>query len=459
MRRRLVLSTLTAVLLAVFLLGVPLAVAGDLLLADQSRHDVEQRARAMALSVDHRLAEHESVDPATLAEALGGPLRGHVLGATVHAPSGDWRVGTLPQGPAYVGEAATTSGVIVRVSVAKDDVRSDMFRAGGVVLALSVVAAGAAVALGLVQARRLSRPMVELAGNAERLGAGESRLVPISSGVAEVDQVEEVLERSARRMAATLAAERDFTSDASHQLRTPLTALSMRLEEIAAAETVEDAQEEARIALVQVERLTQVVQDLLARSRRAHHDSRQAIALDDVVMQQRQEWSATFDSAGRSLIVDGERGLLVQATSGALAQVLATLLDNSLVHGAGTVCVTTRSAGGSVVVEVSDEGAGVPAELGQRIFARSVSSAGSTGLGLALARDLATADGGRLELLHGTPPVFAVFLIAARAAPSAPAGPAAPATPSAQPGQPTPAAPSGQPTPAAPSAPSAPSLG
>jgi signal transduction histidine kinase len=98
-----------------------------------------------------------------------------------------------------------------------------------------------------------------------------------------------------------------------------------------------------------------------------------------------------------------------------LAQVLATLLDNSLVHGAGMVSITTRSAGGSVVIEVGDEGPGVPAELGQRIFARSVSSAGSTGLGLALARDLATADGGRLELLRGTPPVFAVFLSATRA--------------------------------------------
>jgi signal transduction histidine kinase len=426
-RRRLVLSTLTAVLLAVFLLGVPLAIAGDLLLVDQSRHEVQQRARTLALSVDHQIARHETVDQATLAEALGGPLRGHVLGARVHSPVGDWQVGTIPTGPAYVGESGTASGVLVRVSVARDDVRLDMLRAGGFVLALSVVAVGAAVALGLVQARRLARPMIQLAANAERLGSGESRLVTLSSGVAEVDQVEEVLERSARRLAATLAAERDFTSDASHQLRTPLTALSMRLEEIVAADTVQNAREEGRIALVQVERLTQVVQDLLARSRRAHHDSRQAVALDDVVTQQQQEWSATFYSAGRSLVVSGERGLEVQATSGALAQVLATLLDNSLVHGAGTVRITTRSAGGSVVIEVSDEGPGVPPELGQRIFARSVSSAGSTGLGLALARDLATADGGRLELLRGTPPVFAVFLIAAQAPTPAPAGPSPPA--------------------------------
>jgi signal transduction histidine kinase len=413
-RRRLVLSTLTAVLLAVFLLGVPLAIAGDLLLADQSRHEVQTRARAMALSVDHQIAQHEQIDQATLTDTLGGSLRGHALGATVRSPAGNFRVGTVPKGPAYVGEAATASGVIVQVSVARDDVYLDMFRAGAVVFGISVVAVGAAVALGLFQARRLSRPMVQLAGNAERLGSGESRLVPIKSGVAEVDQVEDVLERSARRLAATLAAERDFTSDASHQLRTPLTALSMRLEEISTAETVEAAHEEARIALVQVERLTEVVQDLLARSRRAHEDSRATIALDGVVRQQQQEWTVTFESSGRALVVEGERGLQVQATAGALAQVLATLLDNSLVHGEGTVCITTRSAGGSVVIEVSDEGPGVPAELGQRIFARSVSSAGSTGLGLALARDLATADGGRLELLHGTPPVFAVFLSATR---------------------------------------------
>jgi len=412
-RRRLVLSTLTAVLLAVFLLGVPLAIAGDLLLVDQSKHDVQQRARSLALAADHRLEEHETIDAAALQQTLGGTLRGHRVGATVSSPAGTVRIGRIPSGPSYSGEYATASGVIADVYVAQGDVRLDMLRAGGLVLVISIVAVGAAVALGVFQARRLSRPLVQLAFNAERLGAGESRLAPVDSGVAEVDQVAEVLERSARRMAVTLAAERDFTSDASHQLRTPLTALSMRLEEISAADSVQAAQEEARIALVQVERLTQVVQDLLARSRRAHHDSTQPVALDDVVNQQQEEWAQAFDGAGRSLRVEGEPGLWVEATPGALAQVLSTLLDNSLTHGAGTVLLTTRSAGASVVVEVSDEGDGVPPELGQRIFARNVSSAGSTGLGLALARDLATADGGRLELLRGRPPIFAVFLIAA----------------------------------------------
>jgi signal transduction histidine kinase len=97
--------------------------------------------------------------------------------------------------------------------------------------------------------------------------------------------------------------------------------------------------------------------------------------------------------------------------------VLATLLENSLVHGGGTVTVSTRSTGISLVVEVTDEGEGVPAELGARIFERSVSGRSSTGLGLALAREIAAADGGRLELVQQKPPVFALFLSAASSGP------------------------------------------
>jgi signal transduction histidine kinase len=79
-------------------------------------------------------------------------------------------------------------------------------------------------------------------------------------------------------------------------------------------------------------------------------------------------------------------------------------------HGAGTVCLSTRVTGNQAVVEVTDEGHGVPPELGSRVFERTVSGRNSTGIGLAVARDLAEADGGRLELLQQRPPVFALFL-------------------------------------------------
>jgi signal transduction histidine kinase len=91
--------------------------------------------------------------------------------------------------------------------------------------------------------------------------------------------------------------------------------------------------------------------------------------------------------------------------------VIATLLDNALVHGAGTVTIRTSRTPKSVVVEVRDEGKGVPHELVPRIFERNVSGRpGGTGLGLALARDVATADGANVVLVRPRPAVFAVFL-------------------------------------------------
>jgi signal transduction histidine kinase len=89
-------------------------------------------------------------------------------------------------------------------------------------------------------------------------------------------------------------------------------------------------------------------------------------------------------------------------------------LENALHHGGGTVVVRRRmtgtAPGGSVVVEVADEGPGVPAQLGQRVFERAVSGRSGTGLGLALARDLAESNGGRLDLVQAQPARFALFL-------------------------------------------------
>ncbi|MGA8977936.1 MAG: HAMP domain-containing sensor histidine kinase [Pedococcus sp.] len=282
-------------------------------------------------------------------------------------------------------------------------------RLAGVVVLLAVLALGVGVFVAVQQARRLSRPMTQLADRAERLGAGESRIQPLHSGIAELDQVSQVLARSAQTLTKSLASERDFASDASHQLRTPLTALLMRLEEIAATDDLEVVQEEANIAIAQVERLTRVVDDLMSRPRRGGDEPRATVSLDSVIAALQREWQPAFEQARRSVRVRGERGLVVQATPVALSQVLSTLLENSLAHGRGTVDVHARRSGPSVVVEVSDQGEGVPATIAPHIFERSVTTSG-TGLGLALARDLAESNGGRLELIQAQPAIFALFL-------------------------------------------------
>ncbi|MGZ4591653.1 MAG: sensor histidine kinase [Actinomycetes bacterium] len=283
---------------------------------------------------------------------------------------------------------------------------------GGIGAVAVVVAVGAGLLLG----RRLTEPMAVLADRAEKLGSGQARTPLKPSGIIEVDRVAELLNRSGDRIDRLIAAERQFASDASHQLRTPLTALSMRLEEIVSADDPRIVREEARSALAQVERLATVVEHLLD-SVRDNNLRAGPVPLDNVVLQQVVEWEPAFGAAGRRIVARGTRGLVALATPNGLSQVLATLLENSLVHGAGTVTVSTRSTGISLVVEVTDEGPGVPPELGARIFERAVSGRKSTGLGLAVARELAEAEGGRLELVQQKPPVFALFLSAAGAGP------------------------------------------
>jgi signal transduction histidine kinase len=284
------------------------------------------------------------------------------------------------------------------------------------VLAFGAAGLAAAVGFGVLQGGVLAGHVESLAERAERLGSGDTRPPVRPTGLPEVDRVAELIERSGDRVDRLLAAERQFASDASHQLRTPLTALSMRLEEILQAEDPRTVREEAASALAQAERLATVVEHLLDNVRDSHLRAG-PVPLDEIVLQQVVEWEPAFTAAGRTVRAAGTRGLVALATPNGLSQVLATLLENSLIHGGGTVTVSTRSTGISLVVEVTDEGPGVPPELGARIFERSVSGRRGTGLGLAVARDLAEADGGRLELVQQKPPVFALFLSAAGAGP------------------------------------------
>lgn len=275
-----------------------------------------------------------------------------------------------------------------------------------VVLLVLALAVGRAIAHR--QADRIAAPIDQLARQAESLAEPDGEIMaPLRTGITELDQLSTRLARSTGRFASTLSTERDFAADASHQLRTPLTALLMRLEEIVETDDLEVVRSEAGTAIDQVERLTGVIDDLLARTRRTQAPAR--VSLDSTIAALQLEWQPAFEAARRSIRVLGEHGLVVQTIPGALSQILSTLLENSLAHGAGTVGIEARRSGPSVVIEVTDEGVGIPAVLAPHVFERAVSSSGS-GLGLAVARDLAEAQGGRLELLSAQPAVFALFL-------------------------------------------------
>lgn len=415
MRRRLVQSTLVVALLAVVLLGVPLAVAGAVVQRDAARADVQDRAENLGRAVSGLVERGEQPTDALLARLPEGYYGEITLsdGTVLTAPGGQ------PEGRFLPAEVVTDDFVVL-VLRSREGVDARIRGAVLLVVVVAVVAVAASVGFGVLQARRLSDPLIDLARRARHLGSGGAPPTFARYGLDEVDRVAEVLERSAARLSSLLASERQFAADASHQLRTPLTALSMRLEEIMNSEDPAEIREEARIALTQVERLSGVVDDLLANARESRSATAVTVEADEVVRQQVEEWRPAFDRQDRAVVVRGERGLRALATPGGLAQVLATLVENSLHHGGGTVTVNARRMGSTwVVLEVSDEGAGVPAPLGSLIFERTVSTTG-TGLGLALARDLAENDGGRLELLRLSPPVFALFLRQAPASPLVP---------------------------------------
>jgi signal transduction histidine kinase len=414
MRRRLLISMIAVAVVAVLALGIPLAIVLGRLQADEAGHLLQGNARDIATDLSRRFPTGLPTGDRVYASQQARSLAGRYVAI--------WEDGVLlakggpkpPRGDYRSGSYKTTTSPIFKVTVEAQDSYSSgnltkqLLLVGGVAL----IAVGIAVTLGLLYARRLVRPLEELAGAADRLGSGDSSPLGRRYGIQELDRVAEGLDGSVQRINDLLAAERDFAVDASHQLRTPLTALSMRLEEMMAAADYPDVvREEGAAALAQTERLAEVVSQLLGRARRPARGAPTVASVDEIVSQQVVEWEPAFRRLGRRLALAGEKGLFAFATPGGASQVIATLLDNALVHGAGTVTVRTSRTRRSVVIEVRDEGSGVPSELAPRIFERSVSgSPNGTGLGLALARTIAAADGGLVVLVRPRPAVFALFL-------------------------------------------------
>lgn len=410
MRRRVLQATITAVLVSLLILGIPLALIGGGFIRSNELRDIENRAIALSRAVDNRITRGEPITQDILESYVDGGVPAHVI---VITPDGQtFSAGPVPSGNTHETTHASGQNALIQLVVANSTLVWKSVQVVALVMLAAIGALGVGIVIAIWQANRLSAPLVYLAASAEQLGSGQVRPHVEESGVEEIDLVTAELSRSADRLANRLAIERQFAADASHQLRTPLTALSMRLEEIMIVSDQGEVREEARVSLEQVERLVHVVDDLLTRSRQHGTGTAERVALREIADQQFEEWGPTFEQAGRELVFDIAPDMYVLATAGPLSQVLATLIENSLKHGGGRTTVSSRPGGtrGSVAIDVADEGAGVPADLALHIFERNVTSGDGTGLGLALARDLVAADGGRLELSQRSPAVFTIFL-------------------------------------------------
>lgn len=410
MRQRLLLLVLVVTTLT---LGTILALFG-VVVRNALQSSWQSRASDQAQIVAAAVAGYSSAGHTVTRPELARLAR---PGSELRARLADGQVvetGEVSASDFFLGHA-TVNGIQVTAGIPRAEANARFREVMIIVVGCGALAFCVGMGGAWWYSRRLTDPLLQFAQAAERLATGDRRTSTQRYGIAELDAVAEVLDRSVVNFGEVLEAERQLTVDASHQLRTPLTALSLRLEEIIATDDLEAAHQEASSALEQVERLALVSDHLVAVARGVRPHVVLPFDIDRLLVAQQLEWHPVFASAGRTVRVDGEVGLIAVGQVGAQAQVVATLLENSLRHGAGTTTLSARTASGWVVIEVRDEGTGIGSDIAPRVFERGVTAgpAMGSGLGLALARTLASADYGRLELLTARPPVFGLFLPAA----------------------------------------------
>ncbi|SNC71434.1 Signal transduction histidine kinase [Kytococcus aerolatus] len=243
------------------------------------------------------------------------------------------------------------------------------------------------------------------------MGTGESVTDrPEPSGIVELDELADAVQRRAAKLTALATANRRFAADAAHQLRSPLSALSLRLEEIALAEDLDTVAQELERAHRQVDRLTGVVEEMVEHAGGGVFEDVDVVSLDEVIGSQQREWQPMFAQARRGLRVTGDHGLQVACPRGVLAQVFSTLIENSLRYGEGIMSLEIDGTGPSIQMVFSDEGPGIDPAVSDSLFERDVTLGEGTGRGLALAREVITAAGGRLELLDVRNATFGIFV-------------------------------------------------
>ena len=256
MRRRLIQSTLAVVLVVIAVFGVSLVIVETRTISTSAQERVDSEAAAAGQHrgqpADRR---RRRSTPRSCGPGHAGPLRRDPDPGR-RRPS---RSAPAPPATSSSGTAEGEEGETVTVQEPRSTVTREVGRTLLIIGAVALLAIVAAVLLAVRQAHRLAAPLTDLAETAERLGSGDPRPRHKRYGVPELDRVADVLDASAERIARMLTAERRLAADASHQLRTPLTALSMRLEEITVTDDPDTVKEEATIALAQVERLTDVV--------------------------------------------------------------------------------------------------------------------------------------------------------------------------------------------------------
>lgn len=265
----------------------------------------------------------------------------------------------------------------------------------------------------LKQLSRVSvRPVNALLNEVQTITAQQAVSPPQSTGLAEIDITLQNLFLAATDAQRRLDAERTLAADVSHQLRSPLTALSLRLEQIVQDTSDTQVHDDAVAALNQVDRLVRLVEGLLTTWRSTSDRELSEIDISKFLATVQERWQSRLQSAGRNIEVFSEPKLIALGTPEIQDLVISVLIENSLQHGAGTIRITSRDYQSWILIEISDQGDGITPDIESSLMVQGTTT-GGTGLGLAWARSQVASDGGRLELRNLKPAAFGIFLMSA----------------------------------------------
>lgn len=258
-------------------------------------------------------------------------------------------------------------------------------------------------------------PFETLIGQVNLITTSRMISAPDETGMADVDLTISNLYLAATDAQRRLDAERTLAADVSHQLRSPLTALSLRLEQISQDTKDSKVHEDSIAALGQVDRLVRLVEGLLTTWRSTTDRDLTEIRVADLLESVSERWRSKVVSSGRKIVTECDPDLLALGTPEVQELVLSVLIENSIQHGAGTIRITARDFQSWTLIELGDEGSGISQDVEGTLMTQGATTSG-TGLGLAWARNQVASDGGRLELRNIRPAVFGVFLMSVSSA-------------------------------------------
>jgi signal transduction histidine kinase len=255
-------------------------------------------------------------------------------------------------------------------------------------------------------ARQFTVPVDRLVDASARFGDGQlDARAEVPRGPPELRQLTERFNATAVRLERLVRSQQEFVADASHQLRTPLAALRLRLENLESeVAPSSDAGADVAGSLAEVERLSRLVDGLLelARAERTAVDPT-SVDVADLLRGRVEAWAAFADEHRVGLVTSGSTEIAVRSVPGRLEQVLDNLIDNAIEvsPAGGVIRLDVSRHGDRAEISVADEGPGLTVAERTRAFDRfwrGGGADGGAGLGLAIVRQLVEADRGRVRL-------------------------------------------------------------